>query len=563
MSINPKEFFAGNKNLRAAGSIHNYTHEELLELAKCKNNPIYFINNYCKVAKGGVGLVNLKLFDYQYPMLESFIEHDKSIVVAPRQCGKSTTFAAYALWCILFKQSYTVAILANKLSVAKEILDRVQNMFLNVPRFLQQGVLSFSKTSMELENKSKIFVSTTSASGIRGFAIDLVFLDEFAHIQDHIANDFFTSTYPTISATGGKLIIVSTPKGMNHFHKMWKEAISARSGFNPVFVNYRDIPLYNKKWAEATKKDIGAVRFAQEYECDFLGSVNTLISPTTIQNMTHDNPITTDNNGISIYEEPIAGQSYLITCDTSEGVGGDNTAFLVFDVTDYPITVVAKFASNIISPFLLPRVLYEVGAKYNYASILVESNNLGKQVVNDLYMELEYPNLIGESFHSPTYGVRTTKSTKAIGCATFKDLCETQRLLVIDHDIIEEISNFVKHKTSYAASEGHKDDLVMCCVLMSWFASTEQWDTIRNSTFRKEIYEARQKQMEEMLMPFGIISNGITEFGYSQSAKSINTIMEEEKLANMGWVTIDCSNDAFAYHNAFRNQEEDNYFVLL
>lgn len=274
-------------------------------------------------------------------MIRTMVKERFTICKMPRQVGKTTTTAAIILWHVLFKEEYTVALLANKMDQAQEIMERIQTMYESIPIWMQQGILIWNKRNIKLENDSKIIAAATSSSAIRGKSINMVYLDEFAHIDRNLQLKFFTSTYPTISSgQSTKVIITSTPNGFELFAKMWMDAVkeegeAGKNSYVPVSVHWSDIPGRDTKWKEDTINNTSADQFRQEYECEFIGSADTLLSPDVLARLSYSRPIR-KNNTISIFQEPIEGHNYVLVADVARGGGGDFSAFVVIDVTKFP-----------------------------------------------------------------------------------------------------------------------------------------------------------------------------------------------------------------------------------
>ena len=515
--------YLGNSLLKASGVPLNFTKEEIEEYLKCADDPIYFIESYCKIVTLDHGLQAFKLYDCQKNKVKIIHENRKVILMEGRQQGKTTTSAAYILWYTLFQGSKTVAILANKATAAREVLYRYQIMYENLPTWLQQGVTTWNKGDIALENGSIVFTAATSTSGIRGKSVNLLYVDEAAIIPNNVAEQFFTSVYPTISAgETTKILLSSTPLGYNHFWKFWNDADNNRNGFVNLFIPYWEIPGRDEKWAAEQKAMLGELKFNQEVLCNFLGSSLTLIASDSIAQMSAS-PITYQKDGLDIYENVEKDHAYCIVADTAKGVGGDYSAFQIIDITQMPYRIVGKYRNNEISPLLYPSVLYRVGKEYNEAYILIEINS-SEQVAEILYGEYEYENIIsvsrtpqgqvvngGFGGNKTQLGVITDKKVKRIGCSNFKSLVEEKKLIINDADTIAEISTFIEKRNSYSADEGYHDDLVMPLVLFSWLTTNSYFKELTNINIRKELYEARIKMIEEEVTPFGFINNGDEE----------------------------------------------------
>ena len=513
--------YLGNPLLKKSNVKLHFTKEQIEEYIKCSNDPQHFIVNYCYIETLDHGLVKFNLYDCQKKKIDTIHNNRKVIVMEGRQQGKTTTSVAYILWYTLFQGHKNVAILANKSNTARGILSRYQLMYENLPKWMQQGVVNWNKGDIELENGSRVFTAATTAAGIRSQSVNLLYIDEAAIIPNNVADQFFTSVYPVVSAgKTTKIIITSTPLGYNHFWKFWNDAENNRNDFVPLFIPYYEIPGRDEGWLEEQKRQLGELKFNQEVLCKFLGSSATLINADTISKMSIV-PSKFHYDGLDIYEEPEKDKIYFMTIDTSKGVGNDSSAFCVFDATETPYKIVAKYKNSTISPLLYPNIIYEVGRKYNNAYCLIEINS-SEQVAYILQSELEYENILyctrdkmgqsissgfGQSQSKP--GVVMDKKVKRIGCQTLKSLVEQGKLLISDSDIISEISTFIERKGSYEADEGYHDDLVMTLVMFAWMSNSRYFKEINNVDMRKAMYEAKIKELEENMLPFGAYNDGM------------------------------------------------------
>ena len=529
--------YNGNSSLKRIGIDFSYSEEQILEVAKCSEDPIYFIDNYCYIVTLDHGIQPFKLYDCQKRKIKLIHENRKVILMEGRQQGKTTSAAAYILWYTLFQESKTVAVLANKASTAREIMARYQLMFEHLPDWMQQGIKTWNKGDVELENGSIVFTAATTAAGIRGKSVNLLYIDEAAIIPNTVADAFFTAVYPVISAgQTTKILITSTPLGYNHFWKFWNDAVNKNNDFVPMFIPYSEIPGRTEAWALEQKRQLGDLKYNQEVLCKFLGSSLTLINSDTIEYMSTC-PTVYSKDGLDLYEYPVKAQldedteeligkphSYVIVADTAKGVGGDYSAFVIIDITSVPYKLVGKFRDNKIAPMLYPSVIYKVARDFNMAYVLIEVNS-SEQVAHIMHNELEYENLIFVNRDTKTgqavtggfgggktqLGVQTDKRVKRIGCFTFKSLVEEKKLLITDADTISEISTFIQVKDSYAADDGYHDDLVMPLVLFSWLTTNPYFKELNDVNIREAMYQARIKQIEEDVVPFGFVFNGTEE----------------------------------------------------
>jgi len=517
------DVYLGNPNLKKAGTPIQFTKKQIDEWIKCKNDPIYFAMNYIKIISLDEGLVPFEMYDFQKKILNDFHENRFNIAKLPRQTGKSTTVVAYLLYYAIFYDSVNIGILANKASTARELLSRLQLAYENLPKWMQHGVLVWNKGNVELENGSKILAASTSASAVRGMSFNILFLDEFAFVPNHVAEQFFASVYPTItSGKSTKVIIISTPNGMNHFYKMWEDARRGKNGYVTNEVHWSQVPGRDAKWKEETIKNTSPRQFAQEFECDFLGSADTLISPSKLQNIPFADPIQS-NAGLDVYERVQKDHEYIVTVDVARGIGGDYSAFIVFDITTMPYKIVAKYRNNEIKPVLFPSVIFQVCKEYNNPYVLVEVNDIGDSIAATLNYDLEYPNvlmcamrgragqIVGQGFsgNKTQLGVKMSVTVKKIGCANLKAIIEEDKLIFNDFQIFQELTTFVQKKQAWEADEGYHDDLVMCMVLFAWLVMQEYFKEMTDQDVRRRIYEEQRNQIEQDMAPFGFIDDGM------------------------------------------------------
>ena len=516
--------YLGNDRLKRVGVELSYTEEQVKEIIKCTEDPVYFIRTYVKIVNVDLGLIPFDMWDFQEKMVQDFHENRFCICKMPRQVGKTTTTVGYMLWSVLFQDDYVVGILANKGSLARDILSKIQKAYEYLPLWLQQGIIVWNKGNIELENGSKIFAYATSAAGVRGGSFNLIFLDEFAFVPHNMATEFFTSTYPVISSgKTSKVIIVSTPNGLNLFYKMWTDAIEKRSTYKPVEIHWSQVPGRDQAWKEETIKNTSEEQFRQEFETEFIGSSATLISGTKLRSLAFHEPIHQEE-GLDIYEQPVQGRLYIATVDCAEGVGQDYSSINIIDVSETPYKQVAKYRNNKLPLLFFPTIIYSLAKKYNEAYVLIETNNIGQQVVDILHYDLEYENVYKLEHHhikgqsisggfkrSTSFGIKTTKTVKKIGCANLKTLVENDKLKIMDFDTIAEMNTFVRIRDSYAAEEGNHDDLVMGLVLFSWLTAQSYFRDSTNIDIRKVLLEEQSMLGEEELTPVGIIDDGRRE----------------------------------------------------
>ena len=517
------EVYLGNPKLKKVNVPINFTEEQIQEYLKCKEDPVYFARNYIQIVSLDEGLVPFDMYPFQEKLINNFHANRFNICKMPRQTGKSTTCVSYLLHYAIFNDSVNIGILANKAATARELLGRLQLAYENLPMWLQQGVVVWNRGSIELENGSKILAASTSASAVRGMSFNIIFLDEFAFIPNHIADQFFSSVYPTISSgKSTKVIIVSTPHGMNHFYKLWHDAERNKNEYVPTDVHWSEVPGRDANWKAQTISNTSAQQFAVEFECEFLGSVDTLISPAKLKSLVYEDPLQ-NSKGLAIYQQSEPEHDYIITVDVARGVNVDYSAFVVVDITTFPYKVVARYRNNEIKPIIFPSIIYDVAKNYNHAYVLAEVNDLGDQVASILHFDLEYENvlmcsmrgragqLVGSGFSGKKtqLGVRMTTAVKKVGCSNLKALIEEDKLLLTDYETISELTTFIQRKQSFEAEDGCNDDLAMCLVIFAWLAVQDYFKEMTDQDVRKRIYDEQKNQIEQDMAPFGFIDDGL------------------------------------------------------
>ena len=532
--------YLGNPNLKKANTALDFTPEEVQEVIKCSEDPVYFIKKYIKIVSLDKGLIPFDMYHFQEEMVQKFHDNRFNIAKLPRQSGKSTIVTSYLLWYVLFNDNVNVAILANKAATAREMLQRLQLSYENLPKWLQQGILQWNRGSLELENGSKIMAASTSASAVRGMSFNVIFLDEFAFIPNHIADQFFSSVYPTISSgKSTKVIIISTPHGMNMFYKLWHDAERGTNEYIPTEVHWSEVPGRDDVWKEQTIKNTSEQQFRVEFECEFLGSVDTLISPSKLRIMPYHDPMK-ENRGLAVFEQAVPEHNYVITVDVSRGVGNDYSAFTVVDTTTIPYKMVARYKNNEIKPIILPNVVVDVAKNYNNAYILCEVNDIGGQVADIIQFDLEYENLLmaamrgragqqlgqGFSGKKTQLGIKMSTAVKQVGCSNLKALIEDDKLLINDYDTIAELTTFIAKGQTFQAEEGCNDDLAMCLVIFAWMAMQPYFKEMHDNDVRQRIYESQKDMIEQDMAPFGFISDGMEDEYFADAQGDVWQVAE-------------------------------------
>lgn len=522
--------YRGNDELKRAGVMIDFTHEQVLELEKCANDVLYFAEKYVKI-KTLSGIKPFEAYQYQKDIIDLVDKNRFVIGKLPRQAGKSTIFGIIIVHMLIFcdeDHPKNILIAANRHKSALDIMKRIKVIYKSLPKWIQQGVIKWNESNIELENGSSVAAEATSKDAGRGGSFNFVLLDEFAFVSDGVAKEFYEAIYPTISTADGtdgnepaKLCIISTPNGMNHFYKMWSDAVEEKSEFKAIEIDWSDVPGRGDDYKRKTISNVGEDTWLQEYECHFLGTALSLISGKTMKNIPFIEP-KQKVQGVKIFDDPIKGHQYMISVDTSQGKGLDYSAFCVIDITQTPYKVVATFKDDTLDSLIYPRLIMNVATIYNNAFVLVELNDAGIQTANILYHDLEYENTLWTKkkkgrgqvltgFYGTEPGIRTSKATKVVGCSTLKTLVEGHMLLFNDFDIIQELSSFVVSGKSFAADKGQHDDLVMCLVNFSWASTQELFKDLSDSDMRKSLFENSEKVMDEELLPLGFIDDGSEE----------------------------------------------------
>lgn len=527
-----RENYLGNPNLKRANVPVEFTPEQVEEFIKCSTSPTYFIENYILIVNIDQGLIPFNMYSFQRDIVE-LVEKERFVICKmPRQTGKTTTIAATLLWYMMFHEDFSIAILAHKSAQSREILGRIQLAYEHLPRWMQLGIVEWNKGNIELENGSKMLAASTSASAIRGGSFNLIYLDEFAFVPTHIQEEFFASVYPTISSgQSSKVLITSTPNGLNLFYKLWNDSENDLNNYKRVDVHWADVPGRDEAWRNETIRNTSEEQFRIEFECEFIGSTNTLISPSKLRTLVYNRPIS-ENEHVRIYEKPDPSKNYVLIADTARGVNGDYSAFVVIDISDLPGRVVACYQNNQISPMNYPDIIGGFHKQYNNCYMLVESNDVGMSVAESLHNDLELENVLMSSARGRAgqvlssgfgssgqyFGVRTTKQVKRVGCLNLKTVIESDQLFINDYKILEELTSFVQKNESYAAEDGKHDDLVMCLVLYGWLVEQDYFKELSNNDIRKTIQKQHAAGIEDDLTPFGFVNDGqadeLIERGY-------------------------------------------------
>lgn len=511
--VDKSRFYEGNPNIKANGVKEEFTPELLEEYKKCMNDPHYFASKYVKVISLDEGLIPFEPYPYQKKMFDNFKGNRFNIVLACRQSGKTVACVAYLLWYALFQPDKNIVILANKGATARSILSRVKLALENVPFFLQPGCRAYNMGNVTFSHNTNIMAASTSNSSVRGESVNLLYLDEFAFVDNDA--EFYTSTYPVVTA--GKttqVIITSTANGIgNTYHKLWTGALQKTNSYVPFRVDWWDVPGRDSDWMQETIDNTSLIQFQQEYGNTFFGTGKTLIDGETLMGLRAENPKEILEGGsMNVYEEVQKDHKYVLIADVSKGLGQDYSTFSIIDIQKTPFKQVAVYRNNSISPFVFPAVIKKYAETYNKAFVVVESNDQGTIVCHQLYHELEYDEMfMKDVIKEDSIGQDMNRKTKRFGCTGFKDLLENNRLEIVDEETIKEISTFEEKGQSYEASSGNNDDIVMNLVMLGYIMTTPQFKELSNINIRDYMHRDRIREIEEDLPPFGIIDDGLSE----------------------------------------------------
>lgn len=536
--------YQGNPHLKRSGQPIEWDEFKAKEFARCSKDPIYFAENYVKIVSIDEGLIKFKLRDYQREMIKAMYENRYCAFNMSRQSGKSITVCAFMLWYVIFNdEPKEVAILANKGDTAREILGRIQTAYMHLPMWLQQGVTVWNKGSFELENGCKIIAAATSSDNIRGHSISICYLDECAFIDNY--DEFFASVFPTISSgSETKIIMTSTPKGLNHFYKTVQRGIEGKNGYHVIEVPWHRVPGRDHNWKKKTLEALNGdeEKFEQEFNIQFLGSSGTLIAGWKLKELNEARPIMKNQEGLKQYVAPEKNHVYAIIADVARGKGLDYSAFSVIDITSMPYNQVCVFRSNGILVADYADVILQTATLYNRAHVLVEINDIGEQAAWALHNDFEYENIIfsenggrsgkklsgGFGSANKDYGIRTTKPVKMTGCSMLKMLIEQNQLIINDENTISELKTFSKNNNTYEAEPGCNDDLVMGLVLFGWMTGQPYFKELNDINTLIKLREKTNEEVAEDMIPFGFISDGSEELEFVEAGDRWSLAIEND-----------------------------------
>jgi len=489
------------------------------EFRKCKNDPIYFFNRYCKVVTLDRGVIPFKTFAFQDDIVKSFNKNRHNIIVKARQLGLSTITAAYAVWLIMFYGNQKVFVIATKEDVAKNFIDKCKFLIESMPDWLKIQEVTINKTLIETSKGSKIKAVPTSPDAGRSESINLLIVDEAAFVKDF--GTIWTGLKPTMN-TGGRAIILSTPNGAKEtFWKLYSDAEDNINGFTATNLHWSVHPEHDEKWFAEETKGMSKKAIAQEYECDFQASGDTYLDATIIDwirelSLMHSpiRRVGPDRN-VHIWREPLLGHKYILSADTSRGDAKDFSAFHVIDATAGEIA--AEYKGKL-PPDRFAELINEIGLSYNTALVCPENNNVGYATIQRL-CSLSYPRIYNNkkktldiwtaistqnNIQKPSgdLGIFTTGQKKQIILTKMEELLRNKQIKIYSTRLLKELKTFVwinEHKVG--ASKGENDDLVMALAIGLWLVDVEEYDQFADEHTKSilDAMESKSIKLDEII----------------------------------------------------------------
>lgn len=503
--------FKGDKALRKASIEYPYEQWMIDEIYKCANGYeglLYWVENYAYITTLK-GIEKCKLYPFQYDLLHAMYHNRFSIACIARQSGKTTIACLFFTWIANFHDDEKIGAVANKQKLVKEIIKKIKIIYTHMPFWMKQGITELNKTEIEFENGSRIVSDATSDSSLRGFSVKYLYWDEVAFIKPGLAEDFLSSVYPTISSNpDSKIIQSSTPFGFNHFAKTWFDAKKGLNDYVTIEADWTAVPGRTEKFKKDTITRVGLRIWKQDFEINFLGSDLTLIDSQKLATLSHDNPIyTSPDDCLKIYKKYEKGHTYGLCFDSCTGDGQDYHGVHLIDITKFPYEQVLTYRNNTKSIHQLSIMIHDICMKYPGEIFIVgENNGLGRVVLEELLVDLELDAYFFTE--KKKLGVYTTQRSKSIGCATLKDMIETDKLLIHDYNTIQELFRFVNRNGKFKADEGDNstDDLVMALVVFFYVTTTRFYSEYTEGKYKEKMLERIED--DETIVPFGVIDDG-------------------------------------------------------
>jgi hypothetical protein len=517
MNSNNRDFYLGNKNLPTQHAEFEWTPKMLRDLKKCTRNILYFAEHFFYIVNLDRGKDRINLYKYQKRILRSLRDSRFNIVLSSRQSGKTTLMTIYALWICCFYEDQRILIVANKELTAINIFKRVRMAYEMLPNWLKPGVGEYGKTSMSLANGSSIGISTTSSDAGRGDSCNVLILDELAFIDNHLVENFWKSVYPIISSSKkSKIFIASTPNGTeNLFFQLYDNAIRGKNNWNPERVDWWEVPGRDDAWKEDTIRSLGSTEaFAQEFGNEFIQTGETVLNEDLLQKIKVDikqPKYVYDEGSYLLWTEPEDGRIYVVGVDIGEGVGEAASVIQILDITELSnITQVAVYHNNKINPFNFTTKLLEILGHWGNPYAMIERNNCGAQVVDNLRNVHNYENIVNYAPESKTKtnynrpGVIAHTNTKYRGVTNMRYWLNERLAVVIQDDhTFEELKTFVRNPNgtwSGKRGSGVHDDRIMSLIwsliILDISIVEKHFDVLR--------YDDNNKPAEIQVLDFGI-----------------------------------------------------------
>ena len=518
ITLTDKEYYQGIEGIKGVNTDKKMTKEMVQEYIKCSTDPKYFIENYIIITTPDGDEVPFKLYDYQCEMLEKIENNRLNVYLCCRQAGKSQFLVGYVLWNIIFKRNFKVKWLANKLDTAMEMIDRIKFSYSKLPLWIQKAVKEFNKSSLTLENNSKVSCASTTMNSGRGSSVSLLLLDEFAFVDRNIQDAFLASAFPTIlSGKKTKLCLISTPNGQEKFYELFTSAQKGLNSFAWLFVDWKRVPGRDENWKKMAIDVNGLAKFRVEHECKFEGSTATLISKEDLDVAYH--PINEDNinyqeiklddenpkDVYKVFHKYNDDMKYYIEIDPSSGSGLDYTIINVLGKKDKNWIQCAIWRCNNMNNNQTLDWITKIAEDYNNPIIGIECNGIGEALVERLYYDVEYENVLstkrnndtkkwelyyGGLIKGATLGIKTTNTLKLAAGDRLKELFVKRRLIIHDIETVKEFNTFIREGASYKAEEGHTDDICMTYMLFAWVESNEMfYDLLSDDGTHQMLFE--------------------------------------------------------------------------
>jgi hypothetical protein len=477
--------------------------QKFQEILKCGKDPAYFLRNYARISHPMHGLILFNTYDFQDVLLNDFNDHRFNVILKARQLGISTITAGYISWLMLFHKDKSILVMATKFATAGNLVKKVKSIMKNLPEWIRIATISVdNRTSFELSNGSTIKAASTSGDAGRSEALSLLVLDEAAHIEG--LEELWTGLYPTLS-TGGRCIALSTPNGVgNWFHKTCADAESGANNFNLTTLQWDVHPDRDAEWYKKETRNMSKRQIAQELECNFNTSGETVIDPDCMEwllaNVKEPKYRTGFDRNIWMWEEYDPSCNYLMVADVARGDGADYSTFHIVKLET--LELIAEYQGK---PTLdmYANILNQVGREFGDALLVVENNNVGYTVLDKL-LDMEYPNLyhsikstheyvdqyMAESMNSAVPGFTTSMKTRPLIIAKLEEFIRNKLITVYSSRTINEMKTFIWRNGKPQAMKGYHDDLIMALAIACWVRDTALQASARDLNYKEAFAKA-------------------------------------------------------------------------